>query len=84
MLTLDPLASMAESEAERIEALLMTVRTDSAGVQELLRRIAGPGFGKSYIPNETGFDERPYTDEDDPPMNVRRVRKSRRFRDGCW
>jgi DNA modification methylase len=41
LLTLDPLAAMAESDAERIGALLQTVRTDSAAVEELLRRTAG-------------------------------------------
>src|ERR1700681_2788979 len=42
LLTLDPLAAMAEADAERIKALLTTVRTDSEAVQELLRRSAGP------------------------------------------
>lgn len=41
LLTLDPLASLAESDSERIGALLQTVRTDSAAVEELLRRTAG-------------------------------------------
>src|SRR5271157_5106354 len=41
LLTLDPLASMAESDSERISALLQTVRTDSVAVEELLRRTAG-------------------------------------------
>jgi DNA modification methylase len=41
LLTLDPLASLAESDAERIGSLLQTVRTDSAAVEELLRRTAG-------------------------------------------
>ena len=41
LLTLDPLAAMAESDSERIQALLATVRTDSEAVQELLRRTAG-------------------------------------------
>jgi len=41
LLTVDPLASMAESDSERIGALLQTVRTDSAAVEELLRRTAG-------------------------------------------
>ena len=41
LLTLDPLASLAESDAERIGALLQTVRTDSAAVEELFRRTAG-------------------------------------------
>ncbi len=41
LLTLDPLASLAESDAERIGALLETVRTDNAAVEELFRRTAG-------------------------------------------
>ena len=41
LLTLDPLASLAESDSERIGALLQTVRTDSPAVEELLRRTAG-------------------------------------------
>jgi DNA modification methylase len=41
LLTLDPLAAMAEVDSERIKALLETVRTDSDAVQELLRRTAG-------------------------------------------
>ncbi len=41
LLTLDPLASLAESNSERIGALLQTVKTDSAAVEELFRRTAG-------------------------------------------
>ena len=41
LLTLDPLASLAESDSERIGALLQTVRTDSPAIEELLRRTAG-------------------------------------------
>lgn len=41
LLTLDPLAAMAESNAERIGSLLQTVRTESPAVEELLRRTAG-------------------------------------------
>jgi hypothetical protein len=41
LLTLDPLAAMAEADSERIGKLLATVRTDSAAVQALLRRTAG-------------------------------------------
>src|SRR6266851_5242793 len=41
LLTLDPLAGMAEADAGRINALLATVRTDSSAVGELLERIAG-------------------------------------------
>ena len=39
--TLDPLASLAGSDSDRISALLNTVRTDSPAVEDLLRRTAG-------------------------------------------
>src|SRR5439155_10912663 len=39
--TLDPLAAMAESDAERIKELLQTVQSDNQAVQQLLRRTAG-------------------------------------------
>ena len=42
LLTLDPLASLAESDAERIGALLQTVRTDSPAVEEALEAYCGP------------------------------------------
>jgi DNA modification methylase len=41
LLTLDPLAAMAESDSERIKALLATVQTNSDAVQDLLKRTAG-------------------------------------------
>jgi len=41
LLTLDPLAAMAESDADRIKALLQTVRTESSAVESLLRRTSG-------------------------------------------
>jgi DNA modification methylase len=41
LLTLDPLAAMAEPDGERIKALLQTVQTNSEAVEELLRRAAG-------------------------------------------
>lgn len=40
LLTLDPLASMAESDSERLQALLDSVRTDSNAVEQLFARIA--------------------------------------------
>lgn len=40
LLTLDPLAGMAETDAKRVAQLLSTVRTDSAAVGALLERIA--------------------------------------------
>lgn len=41
LLTLDPLAALAESDSERIGALLETVKTDSPALEELLRHTAG-------------------------------------------
>jgi DNA modification methylase len=41
LLTLDPLAALAESDSDRISALLQTVRTESPAVEELIRRTAG-------------------------------------------
>ena len=52
LLTLDPLAAMAESDAERLKALLATVRTDSQAVEELLRRTAGEHLWEVLHPHE--------------------------------
>ena len=52
LLTHDPLGAMAESDAERIKALLTTVRTDSEAVQELLKRIAGPRLWEILHPED--------------------------------
>jgi site-specific DNA-methyltransferase (adenine-specific) len=52
LLTLDPLAAMAESDAERIKALLATVRTDSGAVEELLKRTAGDRLWQIVHPHE--------------------------------
>jgi DNA modification methylase len=41
LLTLDPLAAMAQSDQERVMELLETVRTDSQAVGALLERVAG-------------------------------------------
>jgi DNA modification methylase len=41
LLTLDPLAGMAEGDQTAVEALLETVRTDSRAVASLFERIAG-------------------------------------------
>ena len=41
LLTLDPLASMAETDTERVRALLSTVQTDSQAIGALLERVAG-------------------------------------------
>ena len=47
--THDPLAAMAESDAERLKVLLATVQTDSDAVQELLRRTAGERLWEALI-----------------------------------
>jgi DNA modification methylase len=52
LLTLDPLAAMAESDSERIKALLETVRTDNEAVQELMRRTAGERLWAVLHPDE--------------------------------
>jgi hypothetical protein len=52
LLTLDPLAAMAESDAERVKALLATVRTDSDAVQELLKRTGGDRLWEILHPHE--------------------------------
>jgi len=50
LLTLDPLAAMAEADSDRIKALLETVRTDDSAVQELLRRTAGEPLWTQLYP----------------------------------
>jgi len=40
LMTLDPLAAMAKGDAQRVEALLATVRSDDAAVGALLERVA--------------------------------------------
>jgi hypothetical protein len=57
LLTLDPLAAMAESDADRIKALLETVRTDSPAVQDLFRRTAGERLWQILHPNEVNEAE---------------------------
>lgn len=52
LMTLDPLAALAEPDTERITALLQTVRTDSAAVQELLRRTAGDQVWRVIHPED--------------------------------
>ena len=52
LLTLDPLAAMAETDAGRIKALLETVRTDDEAVQELLKRTAGERLWRILHPQE--------------------------------
>ena len=52
LITLDPLAAMAESDAERIQALIETVGTNSDAVEELLRRTAGEKLWERIHPHE--------------------------------
>jgi hypothetical protein len=52
--TLDPLASMAEPDTERLKALLATVKTESDAVQELLKRTAGERIWEMIHPYELG------------------------------
>jgi hypothetical protein len=49
LLTLDPLASMADADQEKVMALLETVRTDSHAVASLLERIAGEAASQTLI-----------------------------------
>src|SRR6266478_1413794 len=50
--TLDPLAAMAESNAERLGTLLETVHSDDEAVRELLRRTAGERLWDKLYPHE--------------------------------
>ena len=50
--TLDPMAAMAESDAERLGALLETVHSDDEAVRELLRRTAGERLWETLYPHE--------------------------------
>ena len=52
LLTLDPLAGMAETDTKRLETLLATVRTDNEAVTELLRRTAGDDLWRHLHPEE--------------------------------
>jgi hypothetical protein len=52
LLTLDPLAAMAEADAERIKGLLQTVGTKSPAVEELFRRTAGDRLWEILHPDE--------------------------------
>ncbi len=87
LLTLDPLAAMAESDTERIEALLQTVRTDDQAVEGLLRRTAGaaaveptPSAGRTSgadrpgrrTAKEAGHRDRAALADWKPPAAVRR------------
>jgi site-specific DNA-methyltransferase (adenine-specific) len=50
--THDPLAAMAESDSERIKSLVATIQTNSAAVQDLLKRIAGDHLWEILHPED--------------------------------
>ncbi len=52
LLTLDPLAAMAEADADRISELLKTVRTENQAVEDLFRRTAGEALWRALHPDE--------------------------------
>ena len=52
LLTLDPLAAMAEADSARLQGLLETVRTDDEALRELLRRTAGERLWRILHPQE--------------------------------
>ena len=52
LLTLDPLAAMAESDSARIQTLLETVRTDNEAVEHLIRLTAGERSWAIVHPDE--------------------------------
>ena len=52
LMTLDPLAVMAEADSERIKTLLATVRTDDEAVLQLMRRTAGERLWAVLHPQE--------------------------------
>jgi len=52
LLTLDPLAAMAEADTGRIKALLETVRSDDEAVQELFKRTAGERLWRILYPQQ--------------------------------
>jgi DNA modification methylase len=55
--TLDPLAGMAETDFERLRALLATIQTDSEAVKELLKRTAGDRLWEILHPGEVSEAE---------------------------
>ena len=59
LLTLDPLAAMAESDSRQIQALLDTVRTDNEAVEHLIRLAAGERSWAIVHPDEVNEVEVP-------------------------
>ena len=68
LLTLDPLAGMAESDSERLQALLNNVRTDSKAVGQLFARIA----------EQDGLVLRPPVEIMDPEPQIERAAELQR------
>ena len=62
LLTYDPIASLAESDSNRIRKLLETVHTDSQAVGALLERVAGQEAWQAAAPSEI-LDPEPRIDE---------------------
>jgi DNA modification methylase len=54
LLTLDPLAAMAESNSSQVQRLLETVRTDNPAVEDLFRRVAGSRVWQIVHPDQVG------------------------------
>jgi hypothetical protein len=50
--TIDPLAAMAETDANRIKALVATLQTESSAVQELFKRTVGDRVWEVLHPDE--------------------------------
>jgi DNA modification methylase len=50
MLTFDPIAQMAEADADRLAALLQSVRSNDDAVNELFEQVAGPRLWVSLHP----------------------------------
>ena len=63
LLTLDPLAAMAEADSSRITALLETVHSDNDALQELLRLTAGEQLWQRIHPE----------DAIDPPAQIHKA-----------
>lgn len=63
LVTLDPLAAMAEADAEKLEALLATVKTDSSDVQVMLNRLRGLDADGSELLDDEEDDAEAIEDE---------------------
>jgi hypothetical protein len=68
LLTLDPLAGMAEAEAKQIKALLEAVRSENGAVQELLEQ-AGPKLWAALHCTEQNDPEVPLERADELQAN---------------